>query len=279
MSDRPSGSREPADEAPISQRTSSPDAWAAGPRPEAGSDDGGPRQDRPEPRPAPKPAKRQERQGVLGFLLELPVLVVMAFVLALLIKTFLLQAFFIPSESMLPTLDPGDRVLVNKLAYRFGDIRRGDVIVFESPRKTEEPDRDPISAFFVWLSRGLGISPPADEDFIKRVIGLPGETVEIRGNGTVLIDGRAIEEPYLPRKVRGAWGPERVPEGKLFVLGDNRGNSNDSRFSTLGYIPVDRVVGRAFVTIWPPSRIGWLRGGEARISAATSGSSEIRASA
>jgi signal peptidase I len=277
VSERPTGSPGPADGTPPT--TTSADAWAAGPLARSTAPRAGPDGDGAAGSGSDRGGPEKKKQGPIGFLLELPVLVLLAFGLALLIKTFLVQAFYIPSESMLPTLEPGDRVLVNKLAYRFGDIRRGDVIVFESPRPSDEPDRDPISAFFVWLSRGLGVSPPADEDFIKRVIGLPGETVEIRRNGVVLIDGQRLDEPYLTGSVPGAWGPERVPEGMLFVLGDNRGNSNDSRFGTLGYIPVDRVVGRAFVRIWPPSRIGWLRGGEATISAATSGSSEARASA
>lgn len=202
-------------------------------------------------------AEGEKRRGVLGFLRELPVLVILAFALAVLIKTFLFQAFYIPSGSMEPTLDPGDRVLVNKLAYRFGDIHRGDVIVFENPTPSEEPDRNPVSGFFVWLGRSLGISPPADEDFIKRVIALPGETVEIK-DGQVFIDGEKIREPYLPKRQMGDFGPERIPDGELFVLGDNRNNSNDSRFA-LGNIPEDRIVGKAFVKIWPPSRIGWLR--------------------
>ena len=129
--------------------------------------------------------RRQERKerrakrakGPLGFLKELPVLLLVAFVLALLIKTFLVQAFYIPSASMENSLLAGDRVLVNKLVYRFHPPRRGDIIVFEEPHPVTEPDRGPFSAFVHWLTEGLGVSSDPEKDFIKRVIALPGETV------------------------------------------------------------------------------------------------------
>ncbi len=205
--------------------------------------------------------KKQEKEprGPLAFLRELPVLLLVAFVLALLIKTFLLQAFYIPSASMEPTLRVGDRVLVNKLVYRFHPPRRGDVIVFEDPNPTAEADRGALSDFWHWLTEGLGVSSNPEKDFIKRVVALPGETIEIK-NGRVFIDGKEIEEPYLhPFRDMQDFEPVRVPPDRLFVMGDNRANSNDSRRS-LGYIPSDNVVGKAFVIIWPPSRIGWLRG-------------------
>lgn len=197
------------------------------------------------------------RRGVLAFFQELPVLIVLAFALAILLKTFVIQAFFIPSGSMEPTLVPGDRVLVNKVLL---DADRGDIVVFENPRSGEEPDRGIIDGFVHWLSEGLGFARPANEDFIKRVVGLPGETVEIRRH-TVYVDGKALVEPYLTRdavRSMSDYGPKTVPPDALFVLGDNRGASSDSRFS-LGFVPLDRVVGEAFVVIWPPSRIGWLR--------------------
>jgi len=205
--------------------------------------------------PAPAPASTAEDdKGILAFLRELPVLIVLAFVLAIVLKTFVVQAFFIPSGSMEPTLKPGDRVLVNKLFY---SPSRGDIVVFEDPKPGPQPDRGIVGGFLHWLSEGLGFARPADEDFIKRVIGLPGETVELR-NGRLFVDGKEVSEPYLrgPKDERN-YGPTTVPEGKLFVLGDNRLNSNDSRFG-LGFVPEDKVVGEAFVTIWPPTRIGWL---------------------
>jgi signal peptidase I len=207
------------------------------------------------------PEDRSERKGGVGFLRELPVLLLVAFLLALLIKTFLVQAFFIPSESMVPTLEIGDRVLVNKVVYHLHPPRRGDVIVFSDPHPEPQPHRNPASAFVHWLSEGFGVSTTPDKDFIKRVIGLPGETVEIH-RGIVYIDGKALDEPYLTQSARqiNDFGPVKVPPASLFVMGDNRQNSNDSRFPTLGYIPESKVIGRAFVIIWPPSRARLLHG-------------------
>ena len=188
---------------------------------------------------------------------ELPLLIVFAFVLALILKTFVVQAFFIPSKSMVPTLKPGDRILVNRLSYRFGDIHRGDVVVFTDP--TVDEDRGVIGGFAHWLVDGLGVS--STEDFVKRVIGLPGDAIEI-DNGTVLVNGHKIDEPYLnPRRDTSDFKPIVVPPGMLFVLGDNRTESGDSRFPPpggVGFVPVDHVVGKVAVTVWPPSRMGWV---------------------
>ncbi len=202
------------------------------------------------------PTKRT-RRSVLAFFQELPVLIVLAFALAILLKTFVIQAFYIPSGSMEPTLLPGDRVLVNKVLF---EADRGDIVVFENPNSGDQPDRGIVDGFLHWLSEGLGFARPENEDFIKRVIGLPGETVEIRRH-TVYVDGEALDEPYLTRRAKASmsdYGPVEVPLDALFVLGDNRGASSDSRFS-LGFVPLDKVVGEAFVIIWPPSRMGWLR--------------------
>jgi len=210
---------------------------------------------------APEPSDKkqsEEKHGPLQFIRELPGLVLMAFLLALLIKTFLFQAFFIPSGSMEPTLMPGDRVLVNKIPYYFHDPRRGDIIVFENPHPGTEPDRGIIGGFFHWLGTGLGFSKPgtAEEDYIKRVIGLPGDVLEAH-DGHVYVNGQRLTEPYLDGVKTADFGPTKVPDGQLFVMGDNRNNSLDSRFS-LGTVPIDKVVGKAFVIIWPPSRIGLL---------------------
>jgi signal peptidase I len=194
-----------------------------------------------------------------SFLREVPVLVVIAFVIAIVIKTFLVQAFYIPSESMERTLMPGDRVLVSKLSYAFGDIHHGNVVVFSNPNPAVVPDRGVILGFLHWLGEGLGFAQPENEDLIKRVIGLPGDTVEIRDN-VVYIDGNRLEEPYLPpgaRECNGTYQSQTVPPDHIWVLGDNRCHSGDSRFG-LGMVPEDDVVGRAFVIIWPFSDAGGL---------------------
>lgn len=162
--------------------------------------------------------------------LEWVLVIVGALVAALLIKTFLFQAFFIPSGSMEPTLQIGDRVLVNKLSYKFGEIERGDLVVFSRPDIPAE-------------------SAAAVRDLIKRVIALPGETIEAR-EGEIWVDDRRISEPYLPRGTLSENLPRQVvPPGKIWVMGDNRTNSRDSR--VLGPIDADTVHGRAFVRIWP----------------------------
>jgi signal peptidase I len=175
--------------------------------------------------------------------IEWAVVIVGAVVLALVIKTFVMQAFFIPSPSMDPTLIKDDRVLVNKLSYKLHDVNRGDIVVFERPP-----------------SEGDGI-----KDLIKRVIALPGESLVIN-EGKVYIDGRELSEPYLPDGVVTHNKPESsrcapanpciVPDGQVWVMGDNRDNSRDSRF--FGTIPESTIVGRAFVTVWPLNRLGGL---------------------
>ena len=207
----------------------------------------------PEPESASPPHKH--KNPVLQFLGELPGLIIMAFVLALLIKTFLVQAFFIPSGSMEPTLVPGDRVLVLKVPYYFHDPRRGDVIVFEDPDPSGEPDRSIVGGFFHWMFQGLGVQQPDNEDFIKRVVGLPGDTVWAKG-GDVFVNGEKLNEPYLTQTTAN-FDKTTVPDDQLFVMGDNRGNSLDSRFG-LGFIPLEKVIGKAEVIIWPPGDLGTL---------------------
>ncbi len=187
----------------------------------------------------PQPVRRRRRQrSSTRNAVEWLVVVVGAVVVALLIKTFVVQAFRIPSDSMVPTLLDGDRVLVNKLSYDAHDINRGDVVVFERPP-------------------GLPASPDDPDDLIKRVIGLPGERIEAR-DGIVIVDGRELREPYLaePASTFNLDAPIVVPEDHVLVLGDNRTNSTDGR--SFGPIPIDSVVGRAFMIMWPPGRIGGL---------------------
>ena len=186
-----------------------------------------------------------------SFWRELPFLIVVALVVAILIKTFLVQAFFIPSASMHETLIEGDRVMVNKLSYRFGSPSRGDVIVFDSPLQPDSEGESILSSLIRHVAESLGLSSP-DDALIKRVVAVGGETIEIRQN-QVFIDGAPIDEPYLNAGTRmGAFGPVTVPEGHLFVMGDNRNQSQDSR--RFGTISESEVIGRAFVTVWPPSR-------------------------
>jgi signal peptidase I len=208
-----------------------------------------------EPEPSSDQPSRVRR--ILRGIGEIPGLVLLALLLALLIKTFFVQAFYIPSESMEPTLFAGDRVLVTNIPYWFGDPKRGDVIVFADPNgDTPEEDRGILGGIAHWLSQGLGVQSPDHEDFIKRVIGVPGDVVVGR-NGTVYVNGEEVEEPYLDGKRTHDFRRTKVPEGQLFVLGDNRANSFDSRFG-LGFVPVDAVIGEAFMVVWPPPRMNTL---------------------
>ena len=200
----------------------------------------------PEPEDAPTPKKH-----TLPFWLELPLLIIAALAIAVVIKTFFLQAFWIPSSSMEDTLLINDRVMVNKLAYRVGDLQRGHIVVFDDPRGGAAPQEGILEAIRRNISESVGLSVPRTE-FIKRVVGLPGERVEIIDN-QVLIDGTPIEEPYLKTgSLMPDFGPVVVPAGEMFVMGDNRNSSQDSRY--FGSVPTDTVVGRAFVIMWPPSR-------------------------
>ena len=181
-------------------------------------------------------ARRRQRSGTRNFA-EWVVIIVAALVVAVVIKSFLFQAFFIPSESMEPTLRPGDRVLVNKVSYDMHSIHRGDIVVFKRP-PNEAGD-------------------PTIKDLIKRVIGLPGDTIEGGPDGRVYINGKLLKESYLPANTVTQNLPRQVvPAGTFFVMGDNRTNSKDSRY--IGVIPGRLIVGRAFVRVWPLSAFGFL---------------------
>jgi signal peptidase I len=207
----------------------------------------------PEPVEPARPTKGHKKQ--LPLWLEFPLLIGAALLIAVIIKTFLFQAFWIPSSSMEDTLQIYDRVLVSKLSYEFSDISQLDVIVFDDPRAGfEQPDEDALERAIRNLKESIGLATPQSE-FIKRVIGLPGDTVEGR-DGSVFVNDVRLDEPYLKRPelpIR-PFGPVEVPANSLFVMGDNRRASQDSRF--FGPIPVDDVVGKAFVIIWPLSRAG-----------------------
>lgn len=200
-------------------------------------------------------ARGEKADAARAFWKELPVLIVVALVVAVLIKTFLVQAFFIPSASMRDTLLEGDRVMVNKLAYRFGEPSRSDVIVFDSPLEEHHQGENFLGALVRNVAEALGLSTP-DSALIKRVIAIGGDTLEIRNN-QILVNGAAIAEPYLTRTPRMRdFGPIEIPVDHVFVMGDNRNQSEDSR--AFGPIHEDTIIGRAFVKVWPPGRWGGL---------------------
>jgi signal peptidase I len=198
-------------------------------------------------------ARRTRRR----FLAELPFLLTAAVVLTILVKGFLIQAFFIPSRSMEPTLDVGDRVVVNRLAYRIGDPAHGQVVVFLRPTATEQAAPTGLASWFRRaVAQGLGGTPPGSEDLIKRVVGLPGDVVEGRG-GHLWRNGRMVEEPYLPADTfTSDFKPVRVKADHYWVMGDNREDSADSR--VFGQIHRSTLVGRAVLTVWPVPHAGGI---------------------
>lgn len=236
-------------------------AEAAGPAlPETHLPDGDPT--RPDGRRAGRSSRQRDDPGGLAATFrELVPLVLSALLLAILIKSFLVQAFFIPSGSMEPTLHPGDRILVCRVCTAFSDVTYGDVIVFSDPAPAPHEDRGIVGGFVHWLGEGIGVARPEDDDFIKRVVAIEGDTWELR-RGVLFVNGARVREPYLAAERDSRdFGPETVPDGMLFVLGDNRLHSGDSRFPPpggLGYIPEEKVIGEAFVIAWPLGRIGGI---------------------
>jgi signal peptidase I len=220
----------------------------------------GPQRPPADPPPDPDGEADDERQpGLLAVVRETVVLVVLAVLLAVVFKTFLVAAFYIPSGSMESTLNVSDRVLVEKVSYRFGDVQNGDVIVFvhDDLGLAANGSSNPVARFFTSLGQAIGLVPPSDRDFIKRVVGVPGDEVTCE-NGQLFRNGTQVAEPYLePGVTTEGCKPTTVPAGKLYVMGDNRTNSQDSR--SFGVIDRSDVVGRAFVRIWPFTHVGWLR--------------------
>lgn len=199
-------------------------------------------------------AKQEQGEKRVSFLMELPGLLLGALLIAVLLKTFVVQPFYIPSESMMDTLLVDDRVMVSKLSYRFGDIERGDIVVFETGPEVEQTVPEAVVKAVL---DALGIRTSGQEDLIKRVIALGGDTVEIRDN-QVFVNGIPVFEPYISEAAMPDMAEATVPDGTIWVMGDHRcgGCSQDSRF--IGPIPVEDVVGKAVVRIWPLDRLGGL---------------------
>jgi signal peptidase I len=267
MADVPEAASDGVDQAPLEEPAEKPTPAGSGP-----VDDGAAPVSADAAEAPAEPA--QEKKKRQSFLRELPILLAIALVLAVIIKSFLVQAFFIPSSSMEKTLHgcpgcSGDRVLVNKLVYRFHDPRPGDIVVFRGPESwaPEVHIAGPTNI----VQRGLrsvgqliGIAQPNEKDFIKRVIAVGGQTVQCCDpQGRVMVDGKPLDEPYIytdgEQDLRLAqFGPITVPAGRLWVMGDHRNASADSRVHIsdpdLGTISVDDVIGKAFIIVWPPSR-------------------------
>jgi len=182
----------------------------------------------------PESLPEKEKPSASRNVVEWVVILGGALLVAFVVKTFLFQAFFIPSPSMVPTLEVHDRVLVNKLSYKMGTVHRGDVVVFERPE-----------------AEAGGI-----RDLIKRVVAVEGDTIETRGD-TLYVNDEPVREPYVKSaSIGGAVTRRTIPSNEVFVMGDNRTNSSDSR--VFGPIPEDTIVGRAFVKIWPLGSLGLL---------------------
>jgi signal peptidase I len=202
---------------------------------------------------------------------EFPILIIVALAVSLLIKTFLVQFFYIPSGSMENTLQIGDRVAVNKLPFISKTINRGDVVVFRDPANwLPEPYEASGNKILGKVKDGLvtvGILPnPAKQYLVKRVIGVAGDKVICCDNGKLTINGKETSEPYIfaGNKASDLDFNITVPEGKIWVMGDHRGSSADSRYHqddvNSGFVPVSKVTGQVFATIWPIKSVGLVPG-------------------
>ena len=200
---------------------------------------------------------RDGKQSAGGSLIELVVIVAVALGVALGIQAFLVKPFRIPSESMVPTLEIGQRVLVNRIGEHFGDPERGDVMVFKPPKGADTNSCG--ESHSVREGCPASTSEKSDQNFIKRIVAVPGDRLSVK-RGRVYIDGKLQKEPFirpdpfcdicnLPKEIT-------IPDGQYYMMGDNRGASSDSR--KWGPVPRDNMIGKAFATYWPPSQWGGL---------------------
>ena len=199
-----------------------------------------PRQGEPPDR-TPGPAAHRRRPSAKRRTVEWLVILAIALVVALVLRLFVVQTFYIPSGSMLPTLQIGDRIVVDKLAYHLHGVGRGDIIVFRAPAKVAT------------------VCKTNDTDLVKRVIGLPGETISDK-NGTVYVNGKVLPQPWLPKHdpmtFTAPFGPVKIGPQSYFVMGDNRVDSCDSRF--WGTVNRSLIVGKVDMRIWPLGRIAFF---------------------
>lgn len=219
------GAGEPADQA------------KPAPGDENGADEGG-------------PERITFRQGVR----EILVILALAAIVAVLIQSFVVKAFIVPSSSMSPTLQIGDRIMADRVTYLFRKPRRGDIVVWRYP--PDDPagqnTSNPVFWPFEQILETLHLAHRGTSPYVKRVVATEGETLEIK-KGVMYIDGERIDEPYAVKDYSD-FGPVQVPEGMFYGLGDNRPNSRDSRF--FGPVPYRHIIGRVFLRWWPPSRFG-----------------------
>ncbi|UWG99095.1 signal peptidase I [Dehalobacter sp. DCM] len=171
-------------------------------------------------------------KGFMKSLFEWVIIIAVAFALSLVIRNFLIDTRIVPTGSMLPTIQLEDRLIVDRFFYKYGDIQRGDIIVFEAPDEIMK-----------------------DEDLVKRVIGLPGETIQVT-NSKVYINGQVLDEPYVESSANYEFGPYTIPEGTFFMMGDNRPISYDSH--RWGALDGEKIIGKVWVRYWPFDRLGPL---------------------
>jgi len=235
----------------------------------------------------PKGAKapRSGRRRRPAFWKELPILIVVALLLTFMIQTFLAKVYVIPSGSMETTLHGctgcvNDRVLVDKITYRFGDPQAGDVVVFRGPDTWNseislEPPGNALVRGLQQFGSLVGLAPPSEKDFVKRVIAIGGQAVQCCDRyNRVMVDGRALDEPYiyyLPKagqRLQQAFGPVVVPQGQLWMMGDSRNNSSDSRATGHGAVPIENVVGKVRFIVLPLNRFAGVDAYDAQAASA-----------